>query len=155
MTRLLTRLFAMPSYLGLVWCGVLIGGSFVAAPAKFTAPSLTTPVALEVGRAQFHALGITEGVIAVALVLALLLLRPKIWWLFVIPVGALCVQWLFVMPPLDARTLAIIGGADPGPSSLHYVYIGLEIIKVGSLIAAAVIAVGTDKLKASVSEPAD
>jgi hypothetical protein len=34
----------------LLWAGVLLGVSVLAAPAKFAAPRLTLPVALDVGR---------------------------------------------------------------------------------------------------------
>jgi hypothetical protein len=39
-----------------VWSGLLIGVSFVATPARFLAPSLQLPQALDVGRWTFHVL---------------------------------------------------------------------------------------------------
>lgn len=57
--------FAAP--LAGVWAGVVIGGSLVAAPARFQAPSFTPDVALEVRRAQFAWLGVTEVILCVAL----------------------------------------------------------------------------------------
>jgi len=47
---------AMVRPLAWVWMGIVIGVSFLATPVKFTADSLTRPVALDVGRATFHAL---------------------------------------------------------------------------------------------------
>ncbi|KJS39416.1 MAG: hypothetical protein VR74_02205 [Hyphomonas sp. BRH_c22] len=64
--------------LALVWAGVSLGGSLVAAPAKFRAPSLEVMTALEVGRAQFLWVGITEAIICAGII-ALLLLWPAIY----------------------------------------------------------------------------
>jgi hypothetical protein len=40
----------------MLWAGVLIGVSFLAAPAKFNAPGLSLPVAMQIGRQEFGAL---------------------------------------------------------------------------------------------------
>jgi hypothetical protein len=37
----------------ILWLGLLLGVSFLATPAKFLAPSLALPVALDVGRHTF------------------------------------------------------------------------------------------------------
>jgi hypothetical protein len=49
----------------MLWAGVLIGVSFLAAPAKFGASGLSLPVAMEIGRREFGALNLTEVVLAV------------------------------------------------------------------------------------------
>jgi hypothetical protein len=56
-----------------VWIGIVIGVSFLATPVKFTVESLTSPVALDVGRATFNALGYLE--LALTLTLAALIWR--------------------------------------------------------------------------------
>ena len=70
--------------LALVWMGIVIGVSFLATPVKFTADSLTRPVALDVGRATFHALAYLEWVLAALLVIAALassfLINPLQHW---------------------------------------------------------------------------
>lgn len=38
----------------LVWAGMIVGVSGLATPAKFVAPSLNLPIALEVGRVTFQ-----------------------------------------------------------------------------------------------------
>ena len=48
-----------------IWSGLVLAGSFIVAPAKFQAPSLTDSIALEVGRAQFYWLGVAEFFFAV------------------------------------------------------------------------------------------
>ena len=49
----------------ILWAGVLIGVSFLAAPAKFGASGLSLPVAMEIGRREFGALNLTEIALAV------------------------------------------------------------------------------------------
>ncbi|MCB0975535.1 MAG: DUF4149 domain-containing protein [Actinobacteria bacterium] len=130
-----------------LWAGVVIGVSFIATPIKFTADSLTRPVALDVGRATFHALALTEWVLLA--VLALLIWRehwagrrvPRavVWCAgFILVVLVLQTGWL--LPALDERVESIIDGIEPPPSPLHMVYGVLEVAKVFALIALGVVA---------------
>ena len=124
----------------LVWAGVTIGGSLIAAPAKFDAPSLDLPTALEVGRAQFFWVGIAEGALCAALI-AVLVFRPPVarWWLAP-PVLVFALQQLVLMPLLDARTVRTIAGESVGESPLHHIFAVLEVLKVAALIAAGIAA---------------
>lgn len=122
-----------------MWAGVILAGNLIAPTAKFQASGLSLPVALEVGRVTFRWMLVPEIVLAVLLILVL---RTK--WT-AIPVTLLAIQWTFVMPPLDARTLDRIQGVAVGPSNLHLVYIGLEVLKLVSLVALSVIWIGKTK----------
>ena len=104
--------------LALVWAGVTIGGSLIAAPAKFGAPSLDLPTALEVGRAQFFWVGIAEGALCAALVGAFVFRPPVARWWLAAPVLVFALQQLVLMPLLDARTLRTISGESVGESHL-------------------------------------
>lgn len=117
-----------------MWSGVVLGGNLIAPTAKFRAPSLALSTALEVGRATFRMMLIAELVLCAALYL-LLALRGKQKPLWFLPAAALAAQWFVVMPPLDVRTLAIIGGQNPGPSNLHIYYVALEFLKLIGLLA--------------------
>ncbi len=123
--------------LAILWAGIVLGGSLIAAPAKFQAQSLSLPVALDVGRAQFLWIGIAEGVFCAAFLLAQRLAGGVNWKLAAIPVFLLLAQRFIIMPPLDARTLQIIAGESIGGSHLHLVFIGLEIVKILVLFAIA------------------
>jgi hypothetical protein len=125
--------------IALIWAGVALGVAMIAAPAKFQAPSLTLPVALDVGRAQFLWGGISEGVLCVAFVVALALFGGIKWRWAVLPVVLYAIQRLVVMPPLDARTVQIIAGETLAPSNLHLVFITLEVAKIVVLIAVGVV----------------
>lgn len=121
-----------------LWAGVALGGSLVAAPAKFRAPSLTLEVALDVGRAQFLWLGLTEALLCAALLIGLVCVDDRRWRWPLLATGILAVQRLIIMPPLDVRTLQVIAGEPAPPSSLHVIYIAAEIVKFLLLTAIAV-----------------
>ena len=124
-----------------VWAGVSLGGSLVAAPAKFRAPSLTRPVAFDVGRAQFLWVGITEAVLCVGLVCALVLGTGDAWKWLVVPIALFVIQRFVVMPPLDARTRRLIREEQVGPSHLHRAYVALEVVKFASLVVGGAAAI--------------
>ena len=128
----------LPSATALIWSGVALGGSLIATPAKFQAPSLTMPTALEVGRAQFQWVGLGEALLCVVLIAAVFTVGKLDWRLAAVPVVLFAIQRLAVMPSLDARTLQVIAGADVGPSSLHIVYIVLEVAKFAALLTAGI-----------------
>ncbi len=123
--------------LAFVWCGVVIGGAFIAAPAKFQARSLSLAVLLTVGRAQFRWLAIADRVLCLALLGLVLFSGALSWrvWGVVILVSALVIgQQVLVMPYLDGRTRAMIRGESLRKSHLHKVYVILEAAKVLSLL---------------------
>ena len=126
-----------PHLVAVLWAGALLGGAFIAAPAKFTVETLTTAELLAGGRAQFQALAWAELVLAVALLAALLWKRPRRWWLVAVPIVIFAEQQLVLMPALDDRTLARIAGDSVEDSPLHLVYVVLETLKLLSLIALA------------------
>ena len=56
------------------------------------------------------------------------------------PILVFGVQRFILMPLLDARTVRIIAGETIEESQLHLVFVVLELLKVGALIAATVAA---------------
>ncbi|UCF92417.1 MAG: DUF4149 domain-containing protein [Desulfobacterales bacterium] len=131
-TRVCQRLLI---FLALIWLGMVLGISFLEAPVKFRAPTLTRSVGLDVGRhvfGFFNKVEIALGVITLGL---LLMIRPS--WPTVIPYTAVWVivilQSFWLMPFLDARTDLILQGQTPEKSNLHAVYVVLEVLKAGLL----------------------
>lgn len=123
-----------------IWLGIVIGVSFLATPIKFTADSLTRPVALDVGRATFHALARLEWGLTAALAVAIWMAaadgrRPARRTLVAAAVVAVCVvlQSAWLIPALDERVATIIAGVEPPPSHLHTVYGAVEVAKVVAL----------------------
>ena len=124
--------------LALLWAGVSLGGSLVAAPAKFRAPSLDRPTALEVGRAQFFWVGVTEATLCVVLIGALVSDASGAWKWLVGSILLFAIQRLVVMPPLDARTRRLIREERVGASRLHLVFVVLEALKFATLVVGGV-----------------
>jgi hypothetical protein len=122
----------------LLWAGVLIGVSFLAAPAKFAAPNLSLPVAMEVGRLEFGALNLVEaGFVVVTLALAALVRPSRVIWLGLgLAAVIVALQGLWLLPVLDARAEMIIQNQTPPPAPWHGVYIAAEVIKLAALLLA-------------------
>jgi hypothetical protein len=120
----------------MLWAGVLIGVSFLAAPAKFNAATLTLPVAMDVGRQEFGTLNLAEIVLAVA-ALALAAygrVGRVIWFGLAIAAGVIALQALWLLPVLDARAEMIIQGETPPRAPWHALYIAIEVLKLLALL---------------------
>lgn len=132
----------------LVWIGALLGVSFLATPVKFLAPSLSLPVALDVGRQTFLWFGRVETVFAlVCLTAAVVAGRPRssaparpfplTAVLALVLLAGVVLQRLWLLPQLDARVDFILQGAVPPASRLHDVYVVVEVVKLGVLCVLA------------------
>jgi hypothetical protein len=122
----------------LLWAGVVSGVSFLAAPAKFAAPSLSMPVAMEVGREEFGVLNLVEVGFAVVTLALASLVRPShlIWLGLGLAAAIVALQGLWLLPLLDARAEMIIQGETPPAAPWHTVYVALEVTKLLALLGA-------------------
>lgn len=116
----------------LIWLGMLLGVSFLATPAKFLAPSLTLPVALDVGRQTFGIFSIVEIFASGVLLVTAVWSRPRSRVMILAAVAGCLVagQVVWLMPMLDRRVEVILQGSAPGQSSLHSIYIVIESVKL-------------------------
>lgn len=121
------------------WIGLVLGVSFLATVAKFNAPSLTLPVALDVGRHTFAPLARTEWALALLLGASIVLgaRTPFRVAVFAAIAAILLGHAVWLLPALDARVETIIGGGTPAPSSLHVAFIAGETVKVLLLLLLA------------------
>lgn len=122
--------------IALFWAGMVFGVSFLATLAKFSAPSLTLPVALDVGRHTFSWLYRAEWALALLLAPALFafgfsFLRAAA---FGILVAIIAMQALWLLPALSARTDIIQSGGVPPPSMLHLISVTAEVSKLALLL---------------------
>lgn len=122
--------------LAAIWFGMLLGVSFVATPAKFLAPSLSLPVALDVGRHTFLVFSRIEWLLS-AVLIGLVLFEARSWLgvtgaSIVVVLVAVGTFWL--LPLLDGRVGMIIAGQQPAPSKLHTLYILFEVAKLFGLL---------------------
>ncbi len=141
MTRILAALL-------FVWTGLLLGVSFVATPAKFLAPSLTMPVALDVGRWTFHVLAWLEwSFVALSAVLIAFIWRTSragigmVAGLMTANAIVLAAETFILRPMLDERVLRIMAGESVPPSGSHNLYIAFEAVRLALVLAAAVVAI--------------
>ncbi|CCW35651.1 Domain of unknown function (DUF4149) [Chthonomonas calidirosea] len=120
--------------LAIYWAGMLVGVSFLATLAKFQAPSLTMPVALDVGRATFHLFNRVEWGCALALLVLVFLTGKRLRFrlpLVLLLIGLLVLQTFWLLPGMDARIDLLLRG-QPLPTeklSLHQIYFYCELLK--------------------------
>jgi hypothetical protein len=122
------------------WVGMVVAISFLEAPIKFRAPGVTLPVGLAIGQLVFKALNIVEVVLLVALSAAFVAAAlPAAAWILLASVAVvLLCQIGVVRPPLRRRSAQVLAGDTLPRSRMHWVYIALELAKVGLLIALAI-----------------
>jgi hypothetical protein len=124
-----------------VWLGMVLAISFLEAPLKFRAPSVTLQIGLGIGRLVFRALNSVEVLIAAGIGVALGLSNPRIGivTMFAIAYGALIVQLAGVRPLLTRRSDAVLAGENAPRSRAHYVYVALEVVKVAALTVGGIL----------------
>ncbi len=134
--KALARPLREPAWLAFVWFGLTAGISLLETPVKFTAPTLTRVVALDVGRVVFQALNKVELVLLIGLLVLVrlsgrtheLLAHSAILALIVIA------QSVWLLPELSARSAMIVSGVEPGPSMAHGTYAVTELLKLLTLL---------------------
>ena len=113
--------------LAIVAASVVAALSFVATPVKFAAPDVPLDHLLAVGRVTFRASLACEA----AILFPLILVATGMCRLIVAAASAvLALQWLVLMPALDARTLAVMTGETLTPSSLHGWWIAADVLRI-------------------------
>lgn len=125
-----------PAWVCFLWAGMTIGVAMIATPARFTADTITRPIALDVGRAVFAALNKAE---LVALVLLLIVVRVsgqsvRFWSLCAALALIVIAQSVWLTPELAERTQMIIDGIEPPKSYAHALYSTLELLKLALLL---------------------
>jgi hypothetical protein len=138
-------------FLPAIWVGLIIGISFIEAPLKFTAPGITIPLGLGIGRRVFLAMNIVEVVIGLVLLIALISLwrnhrhqelpnfnKMRFWSLLAL--ALLLVKTVVIRPLLAVHTDRVLAGTFDGGSTTHYYYIGVEAILFVALAALMVVA---------------
>ena len=130
------KAFLNPAWVAFTWLGMTVGISMIATPVRFSAESITRPVALDVGRVVFAALNKAE---LLALVLLLVVVRVSgrsrnLWaWCSVLALIVVA-QGAWLIPELAARTDIILAGREPPPSYAHAIYSSLELAKIVVLL---------------------
>jgi hypothetical protein len=118
-----------------VWLGMVLGISFLEAPLKFRAPNVTLPIGLGIGRLVFRALNTVEVLLAIAILVTAIAGPPPAGVAAALAVAfvVLALQIVAVRPGLTRRSDHVLAGLEAPRSRGHYVYVGLEAIKVLAL----------------------
>ncbi len=121
-----------PAWVCLIWFGMTAGVSLLATPVRFSAPTITRAIALDVGQVVFAALNKAEFV---ALILLLIVVRVSgrarsLWAGCGVLTLILLAQSMWLLPELAARTQQVIAGAELAPSHVHGTYSVLELSKL-------------------------
>lgn len=127
-----------------VWMGLILGLSFIETPLKFLAPGITVPLGLGIGRLVFWSLAIAGWALLLAMTVVAFARPRSVGSSRVLLVAVwvvLIVQTAAIRPALNARSDVIIAGGDPGPSILHYLYIGTDLVLLSLLLALVILAV--------------
>ena len=119
-----------------VWFGFICSISFPEAPVKFSAPGVTLPVGLSIGRRVFSALNKTELGFLIVLAAAFFFKPNTRQAEYIFPLMLLLIlllQSIWLLPALGKRVDLILSGIKPPPSKLHWYYISGELLKMVSL----------------------
>lgn len=132
----MSRALKNPAYVCFIWFGLTAGVSLLATPVRFTAPLITRPVALDIGRVVFSALNKAE---LVALIILLIVVRVsgkarELWMQCSVLLLILLAQSIWLLPQLAERSQQIIAGLEPDSSMLHGTYSTLELLKLSLLL---------------------
>ena len=125
-----------PAWVCFLWAGMTVGVSMIATPVRFTAETITRPIALDVGRVVFAALNKAE---LAALVILLIVVRmsgraARLWGFCGALALTVIAQSAWLTPELAERTQMIINGIEPPSSYAHAIYSSLELLKIGLLL---------------------
>ncbi|WP_205711156.1 hypothetical protein [Hymenobacter sp. HDW8] len=125
-----------------LWAGMVGGISFLEAPLKFTAPHITLPLGVGIGRIVFHALNKVEIGLCALAVVSVLYLRPdrRVGAGLALLSLVLLLQTFWLLPALDVRAEALLSGNPPQPNSLHLLYIVAEVVKLLLLLGTGALA---------------
>jgi hypothetical protein len=123
-----------------VWLGMVLAISFIEAPLKFRAPGVTLQIGLGIGRLVFRALNACELALAAVVVACFVIASPApgIAVAAAVAVVILLAQVVAVRPRLVRRSDAVLAGGEGPRSHAHWVYVGLEIVKVVALLIVGV-----------------
>jgi hypothetical protein len=123
-----------------VWLGMVCAIA-MEAQLKFQAPGVTRELGLGIGKLVFTALNRAEIIIALLLVAAFIFVASarKSRMIFSVILLILLAQTFWLIPALIERIDIITDGQSPPNSSIHLIYIALEVCKILFLLGLSVV----------------
>lgn len=124
-----------------VWAGFMSAISFMESWLKFKTPGLEVPLGLSIGRLVFKGLNRVEWAFCLliwssAIMLGFETLPMTLTGIYLLLTVFLFLQAFWLLPAMNKRVEARLQGEILPPSSLHFWYVGMEMIKAIGLIFA-------------------
>ena len=117
-----------------LWIGFVGAISFMEAWLKFRAEGVTLPIGLAIGSLVFNALNKVEIVLSILVGLLIIGRQSAIAkqhrMVLLIPIVVVIIQSLWLLPALDERVQILVSGGQLTGSSLHLIYVLLEVLKI-------------------------
>ena len=117
-----------------IWIGLVLGLSFIEAPLKFTAPGISTVLALGIGRIVFAASNYVQLFLGAVIIICSIGMKLNYKeWISILLVSILLLlayQSFILLPILEERTTMKINGLAVAPSYHHFLFILIETIKI-------------------------
>ena len=130
-----------------IWCGLVLGISFLESWLKFRAPNVTLAIGLGIGKIVFAALNRIEWAIIILISSCCIILKTPLnthyIWVFIIVLSILILQTFLLLPALSKRANLAISGKRVKVSNLHLYFISLEFLKLILLIIAGILQIKT------------
>ena len=122
-----------------VWLGMIFAIA-MEAQLKFQAPGITRELGLGIGKLVFTALNRAEIIIALLLVAAFIFVtsNKKAQMIFSVILLILLAQTFWLIPALIEKIDLITEGQTPPDSSIHLIYVALEVGKILLLLGLSV-----------------
>lgn len=119
-----------------IWAGMILGISFLASWVKFSTPSLTKPIGLDVGRTVFRSFHKVQCILFVAIIFFGIFAEFKLtnWTIMLVLAGISSLQFIWLFPKLSKDVDIILSGNLISDSYTHAVYGVCEIGKFLILI---------------------
>lgn len=123
-----------------LWAGVILGAGMLAVPAIFAGDEAGRIYAYTAAARVFTSLGMAEWAFALALVVALIVLRraPRRTIAVAIVLMLVATQAIWLRPELVERANALAAGQDVPPSPAHAIFAVLEVCKLAWLTGLAI-----------------
>jgi len=124
-----------------VWVGFMSAISFMESWLKFKTPGLDVPMGLSIGRLIFKGLNRVEWAFCLLIWLSCIMagfdrLPMFLTGIYLLLTVFLFLQAFWLLPAMSKRVEARLAGEPLAPSSLHFWYVGMEMIKTVTLIFA-------------------
>ncbi|MFC5045187.1 hypothetical protein ACFSTE_16750 [Aquimarina hainanensis] len=116
-----------------IWLGFVLAISFMEAPLKFKAPSVTMAIGVDIGRLVFGALNKVEIVFSLAYLFGIryyYIIEKRIGYIMLVILVIVLIQTVYLLPVLDKYALLVISGKESPSSIPHIVYVVFEIGKI-------------------------